>query len=276
MKVRVMTAAVLLITLIPAVLIGRVFLDFILVLLSMGATYELIKMYKGEKFKIDGILINEILLSGIAFMGIAYYLKEANYSGVFDYIFIIVLLIIFIVGLLMIFKENFSIKSYGRVLVIVLYPAIGFAALSWLRDIDIYHIGFLFMITIFTDVFAYIVGVNYGKHRLAVKISPKKSIEGSIGGIISALILTLLYLYLLNIEVIGEINLNIGISIILIIFLSMIGQIGDLIASKLKREFKIKDFSQVFPGHGGVMDRFDSAIFAAIVLLLISKVVGLV
>lgn len=276
MKVRVITAAGLFITLVPAVLIGGAFLDFILVLLSMGAAFELIKMYKGEKFKIDGILINEILLSGITFMGISYYLKESNYSGIFDYLFIIMLFIIFIVGLLMIFIENFSIKNYGRLFVIILYPAIGFAALSWLRDIGIYHIGFLFMITIFTDIFAYIFGVNYGKHRLAVKISPKKSIEGSIGGTISALILTLLYLYLLNIEVIGEINLNIGIGIILILFLSMIGQIGDLIASKLKREFKIKDFSKIFPGHGGVMDRFDSAIFAGIVLLLISKVVGLV
>ena len=275
MKVRVMTAAVLLITLVPAVLIGGVFLDFILVLLTMGAAYELIKMYKGDNFKIDGILINEVLLSGIVFMGISYYLKTSSYSGVFDYIFIVGLFIIFYVGLLMIFIEDFSIKRFGRVFVVILYPAVGFAAISWLRDIDIYHIGFLFMITIFTDVFAYIFGVKYGKHRLAVKISPKKSIEGSIGGTVFALILTMLYLYLLDIDVIGEINLNIGISIVLIIFLSMIGQIGDLIASKLKREFGIKDFSQIFPGHGGVMDRFDSAIFAAIVLLLISEIVGL-
>ena len=275
MKVRVMTAAVLLIVLVPAVLIGGMFLDFILLLLSMVAAFELFRMYRGDDFKIDSLLINEVLLSGIMFLGTSYYLKESTYSGIYDYLFAVGLLIIVIAGLLMIFIEDFSVRRYGRVLVNILYPAIGFAAISWLRDFGVYHIGFLFMITIFTDVFAYIVGVNYGKHRLAVKISPKKSIEGSIGGTISALILTLLYLNLLNIDVIGEINLNIGISIVLIIFLSMIGQIGDLIASKLKREFGIKDFSQIFPGHGGVMDRFDSAIFAAIVLLLISEVVGL-
>ena len=275
MKVRVMTAAVLLITLIPAVLVGGFLLDVVLVMLSMGATYELVKMYKADEFKVDIKLIIEMLLSALVFIGIAYYLKGNSDIEYLEYTFILILFIIFITGLILIFKENFSIRSYGRVLVSVLYPAVGFAALSWLRDFDIYHIGFLFMITIFTDVFAYIVGVNFGKHRLAVKISPKKSIEGSIGGTISALILTLLYLFLLDIDVIGEISLSIGISIVLIIFLSMIGQIGDLIASKLKREFGIKDFSQIFPGHGGVMDRFDSAIYAAIVLLFISKVVGL-
>jgi len=131
------------------------------------------------------------------------------------------------------------------------------------------------MITIFTDVFAYIFGINFGKHRLAVKISPKKSIEGSIGGTVSALLLTLLYIYLLDINEVGEINLNIWISILLIVFISIVGQIGDLIASKLKRGNNIKDFSQLFPGHGGVMDRFDSVIFAGITLVLISKVVGL-
>ena len=81
--------------------------------------------------------------------------------------------------------------------------------------------------------------------------------------------------YDLNSQGVYIIKLNIFTSIFLIIFLSIIGQIGDLIASKLKRGFNIKDFSQIFPGHGGIMDRFDSAIFAAITLVLISKVVGI-
>ena len=272
MKVRVMTAAILLITLVPLVIVGGLFLDVVLALLSMGATYELFKMYKGEEFKVNCILIIELILSVAIFFSVAYYLK-----GTLDleYLFILVLFIIFSAGIALIFKEDFTAEDFGRLFVSVLYPAIGFAALSWLRDIDIYNIGFLFMITIFTDVFAYIVGVNYGKHRLSVKISPKKSVEGSIGGTVAALLLTMLYLYLLEMDVVGEIELNILSSILLIVFISIIGQIGDLIASKLKRGFDIKDFSQIFPGHGGIMDRFDSAIFAAITLVLISKVVGI-
>ena len=275
MKVRVITAVFLLIVLVPAVIIGELFLDVILALLSMGATYELYRMSKGSRFKINIFLVSEMLFSLIMFICVAYYLKGYSEFQFMKYFVLLILLYIFISGILLIFKEEFTAKNIGRVFMNGIYPAVGFATISWLRDIDIYNVGFLFMITIFTDVFAYIVGVKYGKHRLAVKISPKKSIEGSIGGIVAALLLTLLYLYLLDINVVGEINLNIGISILLIIFISIVGQIGDLIASKLKRGFGIKDFSQIFPGHGGVMDRFDSAIFAGITLLLISKVVGL-
>jgi len=267
-----MTAAVLLIVLVPVMFLGGLFLDIVLALLSMGATYELFKMYKGDLFKFNATLCVELIISAAIFFSVAYYLK-----GTLDleYLFVLILFVIFIAGIALIFKEDFTAEDFGRLFVSVLYPSIGFAALSWLRDIDIYNIGFLFMITIFTDIFAYVFGVNFGKHPLAIKISPKKSIEGSVGGTVSALILTILYLWLLDINIVGEISINIWTSILLILFISIIGQIGDLIASKLKRGFNIKDFSQLFPGHGGIMDRFDSVIFAGITLVLISKVVGL-
>lgn len=272
MKVRVITAAVLLIVLVPVVLLGGLFFDIALALLTMGATYELYKMYKAELFKYNIMLFIQLLLSGAMFFSIAFYLKG---TLELEYMFVLVLFILFIAGMSLIFKEDFTAEDFGRLFVSVLYPAFGFAVLSWLRDIDTYNIGFLFMITVFTDIFAYVFGVNFGKHKIAPKISPKKSVEGSIGGTLSALILTGLYLLLLNIDVVGEISINVWTSILLILFISIVGQIGDLIASKLKRGFNIKDFSQIFPGHGGVMDRFDSVIFAGITLLLISKVVGL-
>jgi phosphatidate cytidylyltransferase len=175
----------------------------------------------------------------------------------------------------LVFKDAFKGDNFGQLLVAVFYPAIGFGALAWLRNYGIYSIGFLFIITIMTDVFAYIVGIKFGKHRLAIKISPKKSIEGSIGGTSFALIFTLIYIYILDFNQLAEIQLDILTSISLIIFISIVGQIGDLIASKLKRGYGIKDFSNLFPGHGGVMDRFDSTIFAAMVILLISKAVEL-
>ena len=166
MKVRVITGVVLLITLIPIVLLGGLFLDVVLALLSMGATYELFKMYEADEFKVSSILIVELIISVAIFFSVAYYLKG---TLELEYLFVLVLFIIFIAGIALIFKEDFKAEDFGRLFVSILYPAIGFAALSWLRDIDIYNIGFLFMITIFTDVFAYIVGVNFGKHRLAPK-----------------------------------------------------------------------------------------------------------
>ena len=115
-----------------------------------------------------------------------------------------------------------------------------------------------------TDVFAYFIGIKYGKHRLAEKISPKKSIEGAVAGLlISAVVATIFanFLEVFDYSIIWVILLS--------MFLSCVSQIGDLIASMFKRKAGIKDFSNLFPGHGGVLDRFDSTMFAAIFLALI-------
>lgn len=111
-----------------------------------------------------------------------------------------------------------------------------------------------------TDVFAYCVGRRIGKHKFS-EVSPKKSIEGCIGGTIGSLIFIIGYTVFLN----NYFNMNINyfaISAIGII-LSLIGQVGDFSASSIKRYVGIKDFSNIFPGHGGMLDRIDSVIFIA-------------
>lgn len=111
-----------------------------------------------------------------------------------------------------------------------------------------------------TDIFAYIVGKTIGKHKFS-EISPNKSIEGCIGGIIGATALTLIYALVINTYLGMNINYLCigGISILL----SIIGQIGDFSASSIKRYVGIKDFSNLLPGHGGMLDRIDSLIFIA-------------
>ena len=111
-----------------------------------------------------------------------------------------------------------------------------------------------------TDVFAYLIGKAFGKHKFT-EVSPKKSIEGCVAGIIGAIIFVLVYTYVLN----TYMNFNISFLYITVvaIFLSIIGQIGDLSASTIKRYAGIKDFSNLIPGHGGMLDRLDSVIFVA-------------
>ncbi len=272
MNTRVKTAVFLVLFFVPAFVVGGWILDTVLVLLGLIATYELFNMFKIKSNTPQVVLIIEMLLSATLFFLISY-----HYKNLLDLelVFYALMAVIIIGALLLVLKENFETDDFGRYLVTILYPAIGFSALSALRFLSLEIVGFLFIITSMTDMFAYYVGINFGKHRLAAKISPKKSIEGALGGIFFAVLFAVGYIYLFNLDSIGNINLNIWKSIILIIVISVFGQVGDLVASKLKRGYGIKDFSNLFPGHGGVMDRFDSAILAGIILIFISEVVGL-
>lgn len=111
-----------------------------------------------------------------------------------------------------------------------------------------------------TDIFAYLVGRHFGKHKFS-KVSPKKSIEGCIGGIVGAIIIMLAYTYILNKFL--SVEYTYLFSIIIAIILSIIGQIGDFAASCIKRYVDIKDYSDLIPGHGGMLDRIDSVLFIA-------------
>ena len=111
-----------------------------------------------------------------------------------------------------------------------------------------------------TDVFAYLVGIKFGKHKFS-KVSPKKSIEGCIGGTLGAVIIALIYTYILN----RFFNFEFSYIYVTLssIVLSLIGQIGDFAASCIKRYVDIKDYSNLIPGHGGMLDRIDSVLFIA-------------
>ena len=111
-----------------------------------------------------------------------------------------------------------------------------------------------------TDIFAYFIGKHFGKHKFS-KVSPKKSIEGCIAGTIGAILLMLVYTYVAN--TFWGMNYSYGFIAMIGLILSLIGQIGDFAASSIKRYVDIKDFSNLIPGHGGMLDRIDSLIFLA-------------
>lgn len=153
-----------------------------------------------------------------------------------------------------------------------------FSLMIVFRDIDnyiegytkidgIYLLIFAFFSAWMTDIFAYFVGSKLGKHKLCPKISPKKSVEGAIGGVLGAVLLNVLLLFVFNkffFE--AQSKLSYSAVVILSIVLSIISMFGDLAASTIKRNFGIKDFGNLLPGHGGIMDRFDSALFVMPVL----------
>lgn len=276
MRTRLLTAIALLVVLVPIFYFGGLALDITLVIFSMVATWELSRMFSKEMKHPKVVLGFEVVFSGAVFWLLKMFYQENEIY--LQWALYVIILMVVIGALFLVFYDEFSSNEFGNMFVSVLYPAFGFSAFAGLGAMNngLYVIGFLFMVTIMTDTFAYVFGVRYGKHRLAEKISPKKSVEGSIGGSLSAVVLTLGYIYLVGLEAIGNINLSVMVSIGLILLISVFGQIGDLIASKLKRDYGIKDYSNLFPGHGGIMDRFDSAIFAAMILMLVSQIIGVI
>lgn len=121
-------------------------------------------------------------------------------------------------------------------------------------------IWFIFIAAWGTDMFAYFTGKKFGKHKFT-KVSPNKSIEGCIGGTVGAILCMVIYAVVCN--NVWNMNINYVYIAIVGLVLSLVGQIGDLAASSIKRYTGIKDFSNLIPGHGGILDRIDSVIFIA-------------
>ena len=131
------------------------------------------------------------------------------------------------------------------------------------------------------DTFAYFVGKFFGKHKLIPEISPKKTIEGAIGGVIGSVVIALGMTYLYGLTAFSANSVVADVSeqwIILVAFAAMgsfVGIIGDLFASAVKRQQGIKDYGNIMPGHGGVLDRFDSFLFVAVIISLMADFIVL-
>ena len=117
-----------------------------------------------------------------------------------------------------------------------------------------------------TDIFAYFTGRFLGKHKLIPAVSPKKTVEGSIGGIIFCVISTIVFGLIVENFFIGSGKANYIVLAVSGIFISVVSQMGDLIMSVIKRHYGIKDYGKLFPGHGGILDRFDSVMAVSVIL----------
>lgn len=176
---------------------------------------------------------------------------------------------------------------------IILYISLGFSSITILLFSGLRFIIYMILISTFTDIFALVFGLNFGKHKMCPKISPKKTWEGAIGGTLVAAIVGGLFAGFYDkfghYFIVGATPIRffdgvfdvdrmptavlVLFIIILTVLISVASQIGDLICSKFKRTYGIKDFSQVFPGHGGILDRFDSALFASIVFVCLLTII---
>ena len=198
----------------------------------------------------------------------------------------VVYLIALVVVLLLAMLKGYAYTTFEDVAVSVFAGALvpfGFSVFIRLRDMfqieqfGIYLIFYGLICALATDSGAQLAGMAFGKHKMSPNISPKKTVEGAIGGLIFSLILNAVAIILYN--RLADFKMDeFAVTVLLAACLpvSFLGMMGDLSASVLKRNFGVKDFGKIFPGHGGVMDRFDSSMFTlpvtyALALTVFSK-----
>lgn len=258
MKTRVLTAIVMVALMVPFfVWSGTVAFPVLMALLGAVGAYEM-QSCIGVKKQYLSVIPAVLVGMGLPFL--ARYVSD----GIFGYIFLISFGIITYMLILSVFSgKKYTVENAALSAVTSVYISFGFCAMVLLRDLRFGGYIFLlpFVISWITDTFAYFSGMLFGKHKLIPEVSPKKTVEGAVGGTLFAVLFSLLYGF-----IVGKISgaaPNYPAIAIVALAVSILSQCGDLVMSLIKRRFGIKDYGKLFPGHGGVLDRFDSIIVSA-------------
>lgn len=260
MKKRIISAIIMLMIVIPIIVIGGIPYSLAVGLLGCVAYRELIDLRKDKSNDYPNLM----KLFGLLSMLFLIYSNFEQYGLLFGISYRLLCGIILLVCLPIIFyKDKYKIVDAFHLLSNILFLGIGFNLLISVYNYGIKYFILLILITTLTDTFALFGGKLIGKHNFT-SISPNKTIEGCIiGSLISTFICTVYY-----VNVIGTVTNPLRL-VLIILFLSIIGQCGDLFFSAIKREFKKKDFSNLIPGHGGILDRLDSIIFVLFAFILV-------
>lgn len=256
---RILTTVIGLPIIIAILILGNKYIiDAIVAIVAMIAIYEYSKAASKEAKVI-------MWISYLSALSIAFIHLVPTYilNFVFTLGMPILLLILFLHVIVTEMKITFKDIAYTLFGILYVVCFLMFISLTYGIEGKISGkvlIWYIFMAAWGTDIFAYLVGKHFGKHKFS-KVSPKKTIEGCVAGIIATVVICLIFTFFINKYISHEISL-IAVGIISAI-LSIAGQIGDFSASVIKRNFEIKDYSNLFPGHGGMLDRIDSVMFIA-------------
>ena len=281
MKQRVITAVVLLALL--AVVVWQIntpVLVLVIAFLAAVAANEIMRCAKVENTFISVVATG--YAACVPFFASAKaltpWVSQAVWGKVIGAVPGVVYLIALVLVLLLAMLKGYAYTTFEDVAVSVFAGALvpfGFSVFIRLRDM--FQIFYGLICALATDSGAQLAGMAFGKHKMSPNISPKKTVEGAIGGLIFSLILNAVAMILYN--RLADFKMDeFAVAVLLAACLpvSFLGMMGDLSASVLKRNFGVKDFGKIFPGHGGVLDRFDSVLFAAPVLWLMTCwVIGL-
>lgn len=259
-KTRLLSGIILVIVLAAALIMGDLVLWALLLFISLVGLRE---FYNAVRKKEQNSSLPT--LEAVGYAGcVAYYLIMLLKSGD-SYLFLALIMTLTVMMFVYVFSypalgsDQLMSSYFGVIYVPVM---ISFIYLTRRHPDGIFLVWMIFISSWICDTCAYCVGMLFGKHKLAPRLSPKKSVEGAIGGVLGAALVGALYGYILTIigsqtgPVVWTFSIIGGIG-------AVISQIGDLTASAIKRNHGIKDYGKLIPGHGGILDRFDSVIATA-------------
>lgn len=259
MKERVISAIVALIIVLPFLLLGGNLFVLLVAVLGILGLKEILNLRKNlpTRMKIVSyVLFLVLLIYGYTFTGKVYLM---NFSFVIICLMVLFLSLIFYGN-----NKKYNIEDAFFLSASIIFLSSAFNLFIVVRETGLEYILYLFSITIITDTFAYLIGRKIGKHKLIPNISPNKTKEGLFSGIlIGTIFSSLVYYFLIS-------NSNFHLTILITLILSILGECGDLFFSQIKRNYGVKDFSNIMPGHGGILDRLDSIIFVLYGYVIIS------
>ena len=267
MKTRIITAIVACCVLLPVLIFSNtVIFPICMAVCSFLAIYE-ISSCIGLKKAFTLTVPLYLFAAGLPFL-IRY---SENLEAVYRAALVIcAMTALYLFAVLTFSHGKYQLSQVATLFMTAFYILAGFNAIILLRDYE--YGGKYVYLTVFiaawvTDTFAYFCGMLFGKggkHKLIPDVSPKKTVEGSIGGIVFCMLAMVIFGIVIN--QISNLNANYLLLIIAGFLASVVSQVGDLCMSVIKRTYGIKDYGKLFPGHGGVLDRFDSVIAVSLVL----------
>ena len=267
-KKRLISSIVLVIVALVTILQGGYLLAAVLLFLSLTAYRELMKACKlSAEGKPDALEIT-------GYVGIVAYYLLMVFSAEKLYLFLAVIMIL--AAFMFLYVMTFPKYRAEQIMCAffdVVYAPVMLSCIYLVRSLPygIYSVWMIFISSWICDTCAYIVGMLIGKHKMAPVLSPKKSIEGAVGGLAGAALLGALYALAINRW--GGTTVSPAEFALICFVGGMISMIGDLAASAIKRDHDIKDYGKLIPGHGGILDRFDSVIFTAPVIYFMAMAI---
>ncbi len=271
MVVRLISGIIMLAGLIVIIVIGGPLLQIFTLLISLIGFFELIRAC-GVRNEKEKVALPEI----VGYLGIFAYYGLLYFGGEAFQTFGMMFVILTIMGMLLCYVLTFPRYKASQIMAAVfsvIYAPVLLSYIYQTRSLPMgkYLVWLIFCASWGSDTCAYAVGMLIGKHKLAPVLSPKKSIEGAIGGVVGAALIGFLYAKGLMLFVPGS---GLGEEIlwafpVISAVGSVLSQAGDLAASGIKRDHNLKDYSKLIPGHGGIMDRFDSVIVTAPIIFFL-------